>query len=65
MVVEVRDVLGQHCHERRWLMISSRFSSSRRAVAIHRSAIPFAWGARTGVRRIRMPSLAKMASKTL
>jgi hypothetical protein len=33
-------------------------------VPIHRLAIAFAWGARTGVRRMRMFSLAKTASKT-
>ena len=51
----------------RWrrLTIRIRSSSSRRAVPTHRSAIAFARGARTGVRRMRIFSLAKMASKTL
>jgi hypothetical protein len=50
----------------RWrrLRISIRSSSSRRTVPIHRSAIAFARGARTGVRRTRMASLANTASKT-
>ena len=43
---------------RRWT-ISIRSSSSRRTVPIQRSAIAFARGARTGVRRMRMASLAK------
>jgi hypothetical protein len=48
----------------RWrrLRISIRSSSSRRMVPIHRSAIAFALGARTGVRRMRMSSLANTAS---
>jgi hypothetical protein len=51
----------------RWwrLMISIRSSSSRRAVAIHRSAVAFAGGACIGVRRMRMASLLNAASKTL
>ena len=46
-------------------MIGVRSSSSRRTVPIQRSAIAFARGARTGVRKMRMPSLANTASKTL
>ncbi|MDT7761235.1 MAG: hypothetical protein QOC63_655, partial [Mycobacterium sp.] len=38
--------------------------SSRRTVPIYRSAMPFARGTRTGVRRMRMASLANTASKT-
>jgi hypothetical protein len=50
----------------RWrrLLISIRSSSSRRTAPTHRSAIAFARGARTGVRRMRIPSLANTASKT-
>src|SRR4029453_13273531 len=44
-------------------MISIRSSSSRRTVPTHRSANAFARGAPTGVRKIRMPSEVKMASK--
>jgi len=51
------------CSRWRRLTISIRSSSSRRTVPIQRSAIAFARGARTGVRRMRMPSLAKTASK--
>jgi hypothetical protein len=47
----------------RWLRISIRSSNSRRTVPIHRSAIAFARGARTGVRRTRMASPANTASK--
>ena len=47
----------------RRLIISTRSSSSRQAVPIHHSAIAFARGARTGVRRMRIPSLANTASK--
>jgi hypothetical protein len=49
----------------RWLglRISIRSSSSRRRVPIHRSAIALARGARTGVRRMQMPSLVNTASK--
>jgi hypothetical protein len=39
--------------------------SSRPAAAIHHSAIAFAWGARTGVRSMWIPSLADTASKML
>jgi hypothetical protein len=38
-------------------------SSSRRTVPTHRSATAFARGPRTGVRKARMPSEAKIASK--
>lgn len=40
-----------------------RFSSSRRAVSIHRSAFAFACGARAGVGRMPIPSLANTTSK--
>src|SRR4029450_12506752 len=40
-----------------------RSSTSRRTVPTHRSTNAFACGARTGVRRIRMPSDSKTASK--
>jgi hypothetical protein len=45
--------------------ISIRSSNSRRRVPIQRSAIAFTRGARTGVRKIRMPLLVKTVSKTL
>ena len=49
----------------RWrrLIINVRSNSSRRVVPSHRSAIAFARGSCTCVRRMRIPSLAKMASK--
>jgi len=62
MVVEVPHVLGQHSLGWRRLKISIRSSSSRRTVPIQRSAIAFARGARTGVRRMRIASLANTAS---
>jgi len=43
--------------------ISIRSSTSRRTVPTHRSATAFARGARRGVRRIRMSSESKTASK--
>jgi hypothetical protein len=49
----------------RRFMISIRSRISRRTVPTHRSAIPFARGARTGVRRMRMTSLVNTASKAL
>ena len=45
-------------------MIRSQSRHSARAVRTKRSAIAFAFGARTGVLMIRMPSLAKTASKS-
>ena len=53
------------CSRWRRLRISIRSSSSRRRVPIQRSVIAFAWGARIGVRRMWMPSLANTASKTV
>src|SRR6266498_891433 len=49
----------------RWrrFMIRSQSRHSARAVPTKRSAIAFAFGARTGVLTTRMPSLAKTASK--
>ena len=59
----MRHVLGQHVSRWRRLTISIRSSSSLRTVPIQRSAIAFARDACTGVRRMRMPSLANTASK--
>jgi len=43
-------------------MISIRSRHSQRALAIQRSAIAFAWGARTGVLIIRAPAAASTTS---
>ena len=50
----------------RWrrLMISSQSRHSARAVPTKRSAIAFAFGARTGALTVSIPSLAKRASKS-
>src|SRR5213593_2819351 len=47
----------------RRLRISSQSRHSERTVRTNRSAIAFAFGARTGVFTIRMPSLRKTSSK--
>jgi hypothetical protein len=64
VLVEMCRVLGQDVFEMAPVEDQYRSSSSRRRVPIHRSAIAFARGARTGVRRMRMPSLVNTASKT-
>jgi hypothetical protein len=45
------------------LRASSQSRHSERTVRTNRSAIAFAWGDRTGVLTIRMPSLRKTSSK--
>jgi hypothetical protein len=45
------------------LRVRSQSRHSVRAVRMKRSAIVFAFGARTGVRTILMPSLVKTVSK--
>src|SRR5205823_6453492 len=51
------------CSRWRRLKISSQSRHSERIVRTNRSAIAFAFGARTGVFTIRMPSLRKTSSK--
>lgn len=65
MVVEVRYVLGQRVFEVAVAAVDDQhpIQQSRRTVPIHRSATAFAQGARTGVRRMRIPSLANTVSK--
>jgi len=48
--------------EARRFMIRSQSRHSARTVRMKRSAVAFAFGARTGVLMIRMPSLEKTAS---
>jgi hypothetical protein len=60
--VVVVEVDGEDSSRWRRLTISVRSSSSRRRVLIHRSAIAFAFGDRTGVRTIRIASAVKTAS---
>jgi hypothetical protein len=63
MVVEVRHVLGQHCRE----MAAADNQHPVQQFAADSSDPPFADrvrpGARTGVRRMRIPPLANTASK--
>ena len=71
--VRARDAASRGCSGRRrrgarasrWrrLRISSQSRHSARTVRTKRSAIAFAFGARTGVFTIRMPSLRKTSSK--
>ena len=70
MVVEVREILGQNVLEVAAVddqFPVLQFAADRSDPSLGdpvRSAIPFARGARTGVRRMRMPSPVKTGSKT-
>jgi hypothetical protein len=46
-------------------MIRSQSRHSRRTYPTQRSAWPFAWGVRKGVRTVPIPSLASTASKAV
>jgi hypothetical protein len=63
LAVVVGDVGVSTCSRWRRLRISSQSKHSERTVRTKRSAIAFAFGARTGVFTIRMPSLRKTSSK--
>jgi hypothetical protein len=63
VTVVVVDVAGKDVLELPLVNDQIRSSSSRRRVAIHRSAIAFAVGARTGVRTVVIASAVKTASK--
>jgi hypothetical protein len=63
VLVVVRHIARKHDLQLSPPRISIRSSSSRRTVPTHRSENAFARGARSGVRRIRMPWEPKIASK--
>jgi hypothetical protein len=64
VAVVVVDEDGEHTSRWRRFTIRSQSRQSARTVRTKRSAIAFAFGARTGVLMISMPSLAKTVSKS-